>query len=98
MQTWLADPSLLGGPGQGSRQILELLISFGLTALIGLEREIHGKSAGLRTQTIVGTAAALISSSASTGSSTSSAPEPWRSTRRGWPPRSSRASDSWVRA
>jgi putative Mg2+ transporter-C (MgtC) family protein len=60
MQTWLADPSLLGGPGQGTRQILELLIAFGLTALIGLEREIHGKSAGLRTQAIVGTASALI--------------------------------------
>lgn len=60
MQTWLADPPLLGGPGQGTRQILELLIAFGLTALIGLEREIHGKSAGLRTQAIVGTASALI--------------------------------------
>lgn len=60
MQTWLADPPLLGGPGQGARQILELLIAFGLTALIGLEREIHGKSAGLRTQAIVGTASALI--------------------------------------
>ncbi|GAY13476.1 MgtC/SapB family protein [Mycobacterium sp. shizuoka-1] len=60
MQTWLADPPLLGGPGQGTRQILELLIAFGLTALIGLEREVHGKSAGLRTQAIVGTASALI--------------------------------------
>ena len=60
MQTWLADPPLLGGPGQGTRQIVELLIAFGLTALIGLEREIHGKSAGLRTQAIVGTASALI--------------------------------------
>jgi putative Mg2+ transporter-C (MgtC) family protein len=61
MQTWLAaDPSLLGGPGQGSRQIVELVIAFGLTALIGLEREVHGKSAGLRTQAIVGTASALI--------------------------------------
>lgn len=60
MQTWLADPSLLGGPGQDTRQILELLIAFTLTALIGLEREIHGKSAGLRTQAIVGTASALI--------------------------------------
>ncbi|MEZ0359856.1 MgtC/SapB family protein [Mycobacterium sp. SA01] len=60
MQIWLADPPLLGGPGQGTRQIVELLIAFGLTALIGLEREIHGKSAGLRTQAIVGTASALI--------------------------------------
>ncbi len=60
MQTWLADPSLLGGPGQSSRQVIEILIAFLLTALIGAEREIHGKSAGLRTQTIVGVAAALI--------------------------------------
>jgi len=60
MQTWLADPPLFGGPGQGSRQLIELLVAFGLTALIGLEREIHGKSAGLRTQAIVGTSAALI--------------------------------------
>ena len=56
----MADPPFFGGPGQGSRQIIELFVAFGLTALIGLEREIQGKSAGLRTQTIVGTAAALI--------------------------------------
>jgi putative Mg2+ transporter-C (MgtC) family protein len=56
----LADQSLLGGAGQGSRQIIELFAALGLTALIGLEREIQGKSAGLRTQTIVGTSAALI--------------------------------------
>jgi putative Mg2+ transporter-C (MgtC) family protein len=60
MDLWLADPPLFGGPGQGARQIIELFVAFGLTALIGLEREIQGKSAGLRTQTIVGTAAALI--------------------------------------
>ena len=54
------DPPFFGGPGQGTRQIVELFVAFGLTALIGLEREIQGKSAGLRTQTIVGTAAALI--------------------------------------
>lgn len=60
MELWLADPPLFGGPGQGTRQIVELLTAFGLTALIGLEREIQGKAAGLRTQTIVGTAAALI--------------------------------------
>jgi putative Mg2+ transporter-C (MgtC) family protein len=40
--------------------VVELLAAFGLTALIGLERTIQGKSAGLRTQTIVGTSAALI--------------------------------------
>jgi len=59
MQIWLADP-LFGGPGQGTRQIVELLAAFGLTSLVGLERTIQGKSAGLRTQTIVGTSAALI--------------------------------------
>jgi len=57
---WLADPGFFSGPGQGTRQIAELFVAFGLTALIGLEREVQGKSAGLRTQTIVGTAAALI--------------------------------------
>src|ERR1700704_2512903 len=60
MQLWLADPPFFGGPGQGTRQIIELFVAFGLTSLIGLEREIQGKSAGVRTQTIVGTAAALI--------------------------------------
>ena len=60
MHQWLADPAFFGGPGQGTRQIIELFVAFGLTALIGIEREIQGKSAGLRTQTIVGTAAALI--------------------------------------
>jgi putative Mg2+ transporter-C (MgtC) family protein len=60
MHPWLADPPFFGGPGQGPRQITELFVAFGLTSLIGLEREIQGKSAGVRTQTIVGTAAALI--------------------------------------
>jgi putative Mg2+ transporter-C (MgtC) family protein len=60
MEFWLADPPLFGGAGQGVRQLIELFVAFGLTALIGLEREIQGKSAGLRTQTIVGTSAALI--------------------------------------
>ena len=59
MEIWLAD-DLFSGAGQGGRQIIELFVAFGLTALIGLEREIQGKSAGLRTQTIVGTSAALI--------------------------------------
>src|ERR1700758_5841996 len=59
MQVWLADP-LLGGSVQGVRHLVELLAAFGLTALIGVERTIQGKSAGLRTQTIVGTSAALI--------------------------------------
>jgi putative Mg2+ transporter-C (MgtC) family protein len=61
MQRWLAaDPAFFHGTGQSSRQLIELLAAFLLTALIGLEREIQAKSAGLRTQTIVGTSAALI--------------------------------------
>jgi putative Mg2+ transporter-C (MgtC) family protein len=59
MHTWLADP-LFGGAAQSSRHLIELFAAFGLTTLIGLERTIQGKVAGLRTQTIVGTSAALI--------------------------------------
>ena len=59
MQIWLAGP-LLGGTAQGSRHLIELFAAFGLTTLVGLERTIQGKVAGLRTQTIVGTSAALI--------------------------------------
>lgn len=50
---------LLASSGQGTQQILELCAAFLLSAMIGLEREIRHKSAGLRTYTIVGTAAAL---------------------------------------
>jgi putative Mg2+ transporter-C (MgtC) family protein len=46
--------------GQGLEQLGELGLAFGLSALIGLEREIRHKSAGLRTYTLVGFAAALI--------------------------------------
>jgi putative Mg2+ transporter-C (MgtC) family protein len=46
--------------GQGLPQIGELLIALGLSAAIGLEREIRQKSAGLRTHTLVGFASALI--------------------------------------
>jgi putative Mg2+ transporter-C (MgtC) family protein len=59
MQIWLADP-LFGGAAQGSRHLIELFAAFGLTTLIGLERTIQGKVAGLRTQTIVGTSSALL--------------------------------------
>jgi putative Mg2+ transporter-C (MgtC) family protein len=47
-------------PGQGWTQLAELAIAFVLSALIGMEREYRQKSAGLRTYTVVGTAAALI--------------------------------------
>jgi putative Mg2+ transporter-C (MgtC) family protein len=46
--------------GQGWLQIGELGLAFVLSALIGLEREIRHKSAGLRTYTLVGFSAALI--------------------------------------
>ena len=45
--------------GQGPQQFIELGLAFLLSAVIGLEREIRHKSAGLRTYTVVGTAAAL---------------------------------------
>jgi putative Mg2+ transporter-C (MgtC) family protein len=47
-------------PGQGWPQLTELGLSFVLSALIGVEREIRHKSAGLRTYTLVGFGAALI--------------------------------------
>jgi len=47
-------------PGQGWEQIGELALAFALSALIGVEREIRHKSAGLRTYTVVGFASALI--------------------------------------
>src|SRR5262245_31756109 len=45
--------------GQGWEQVGELGLAFGLSALIGLEREWRQKSAGLRTHTLVGVGAAL---------------------------------------
>lgn len=47
--------------GQGWRQIGELAMGLLLSALIGLEREIPQKSAGLRTHTVVGVGAAPFS-------------------------------------
>src|SRR5580658_384169 len=46
--------------GQGWLQIGELGLAFVLSALIGVEREIRNKSAGLRTYTLVGFSSALI--------------------------------------
>jgi putative Mg2+ transporter-C (MgtC) family protein len=51
---------LAAAHGQGWRQVGELLLGFALSSLVGLERQIRGKSAGLRTQSIVGTTSALI--------------------------------------
>jgi putative Mg2+ transporter-C (MgtC) family protein len=50
---------LLANPGQGLKQFAELGMAFLLSGIIGLEREIRHKSAGLRTYTVVGTSAAL---------------------------------------
>ncbi|MGI8577198.1 MAG: MgtC/SapB family protein [Nocardioidaceae bacterium] len=46
--------------GQGWVQVGELALAFVLPSLIGLERELRQKSAGLRTHTIVGVATALV--------------------------------------
>jgi putative Mg2+ transporter-C (MgtC) family protein len=46
--------------GQGWVQLAELTLAFVLSALVGVEREIRQKSAGLRTHTLVGVSAALI--------------------------------------
>jgi putative Mg2+ transporter-C (MgtC) family protein len=50
---------LAAGYGQGWRQLGALLLAFGLSSVVGMERQLRGKSAGLRTQAIVGTSAAL---------------------------------------
>ena len=53
--------ALLGEPaGQTWLQLAELSLAFVLSALIGLEREVRQKSAGLRTYTLVGFSSALI--------------------------------------
>src|SRR3984885_8003102 len=44
---------------EGWRQVADLSIALGLSAAIGLEREVRQKSAGLRTHTLVGVGAAL---------------------------------------
>src|ERR1700744_5472128 len=50
---------LFGLTGQGWLQLEEPGLAFVLSALVGLEREIRQKSAGLRTYTLVGVSAAL---------------------------------------
>ncbi len=52
--------TVIVGDGQGWRQFGELALAFALSSVIGLERQYRGKSAGLRTQAIVGTTAALV--------------------------------------
>ena len=57
-------PGLLGSAGtghniEGLAQLAELGLAFVLSAVVGLEREVHQKSAGLRTHTLVGVGAAV---------------------------------------
>jgi putative Mg2+ transporter-C (MgtC) family protein len=57
-----SDPSgimIATANSEGWRQIWELGLAFVLSALIGSEREIRQKSAGLRTHTLVGVGAAV---------------------------------------
>jgi putative Mg2+ transporter-C (MgtC) family protein len=55
-----AQTASVAGPNvEGWRQAAELLLALGLSAVIGVEREIRQKSAGLRTHTLVGVGAAL---------------------------------------
>ncbi|UJR07624.1 hypothetical protein I4U23_011913 [Adineta vaga] len=42
------------------RQVGQIFLAFGLTSLVGLERQLRGKNAGLRTHSMVGTTSALI--------------------------------------
>ncbi|GDY29655.1 MgtC/SapB family protein [Gandjariella thermophila] len=52
--------NVLGEPfGQGWTQAVELFLALLLSSLIGLERELRQKSAGLRTHTLVGLGSAL---------------------------------------
>jgi putative Mg2+ transporter-C (MgtC) family protein len=52
---------LLGEPfGQGWLQIFDLAVALFLSAIIGLEREVRQKSAGLRTHTLIGFSSGLI--------------------------------------
>lgn len=56
----MTDPTLASLDGQGLMQIGELLLAFALSSLIGFERQLRRKPAGLRTQALVGTTSALL--------------------------------------
>ena len=59
----MIDPLVAAGledvSGQGWAQVGDLALAVGLGILIGLERELSGKAAGLRTQTVVALGSAL---------------------------------------
>jgi putative Mg2+ transporter-C (MgtC) family protein len=52
-------PGFLDVAGQGWPQLGELTLAFVLSTLVGIERELRQKSAGLRTHALVGVSAAL---------------------------------------
>ena len=52
-------PDVFYYTGQGWLQLGELALAFLLSAIVGLERELRQKAAGLRTYTLVGVSAAL---------------------------------------
>src|SRR6201996_1035357 len=52
-------PNVFNFAGQGWLQLGELTLAFFLSAVVGLEREMRQKAAGLRTYTLVGVSAAL---------------------------------------
>jgi putative Mg2+ transporter-C (MgtC) family protein len=57
---WASHLLAVGSPNiEGLTQVLELSAAFVLSMIIGIEREIQQKSAGLRTHTLVGVGAAL---------------------------------------
>jgi putative Mg2+ transporter-C (MgtC) family protein len=85
---------LLGEPfGQGWLQIFDLAVALFLSAIIGLEREVRQKSAGLRTHTVIGFSSALIMLVSKYGFS-DVVGRAWSWTRPGWPRRSSPGSGS----
>jgi putative Mg2+ transporter-C (MgtC) family protein len=55
----VVDTALAAAHGQGWQQVGEVTLAFVLSSIVGLERQYRDKSAGLRTQTLVGTASAL---------------------------------------
>lgn len=59
MAQLITSPLWAPGSGQGLRQFAELGLALVLSTLIGLEREVRQKSAGLRTHTLVGMGSAL---------------------------------------
>lgn len=46
-------------PGESWHQLADLMVAFALSGLIGLEREVRQKSAGMKTYALVGLSAAL---------------------------------------